>query len=356
MAIKRVIYIIILLSSIAVLTLFATNPQAKIKSNTVVNNSLLPTNYEGKIILHHTAGSPYAEKIRLMLGYTDTEWLSVIAPSNSVERPIQQKLAGGYSRRIPIMQIGSDIFCDSYIITEELARITKRPELSTSGSSTVVKEFIYNEGTHRYKFFLNSLRKMDIILAYYKNMPFKEFRIFIRGRLKAMKGANLDKMKFRTAVDERDRYIEHLNSMLSNKMFIFSDSNPTLGDFSAYHMIWWYYRIGKTPIGDNHLELKRWYNRMGQFRKSNGSDITANQSLKIAALTEPRDIPVSMKESVNIGKTVSLLPNDYLMTATLPVNGILVGEDDTRYIIRRETPETGVVHIHLPKHAYGACL
>jgi glutathione S-transferase len=353
MTVKRAIYVIVLLLSITALTLFANTTH---KVSPEINNKPLPANYDNKIILHHTAGSPYAEKIRLMLGYTNTDWLSVIAPSNTVERPVQEKLVGGYSRRIPIMQIGSDIFCDSYIITEELARLTDKPELGTSGSSKEVKEFISDEGTYRYKIFLNSLRKREIAFAYFRNMPFKEFRIFIKGRLKATKVADLTKMKYRVAVDERNRYINSLDSMLNTHEFILSDSSPTLADFSAYHMLWWYHRLHKSPISDNQTNLERWYNKMSQFRKEDGTELIPEQSLQIAKMTQPREVPAHMKKSANIGKQVSILPNDYVKGATLPVKGILVGEDDTRYIIRRETPETRVVHIHMPKHAYGACL
>lgn len=60
------------------------------------------------LILHHYDASPYAEKIRLMFGLTGTRWQSLIAPVQP-PRPSVDPLTGGY-RRIPVAQIGADIF------------------------------------------------------------------------------------------------------------------------------------------------------------------------------------------------------------------------------------------------------
>jgi hypothetical protein len=56
------------------------------------------------IILHHYQGSPYSEKIRLMFGYTNTAWFSLLSPAQP-PRPNLDPLTGGY-RRIPVAQMG----------------------------------------------------------------------------------------------------------------------------------------------------------------------------------------------------------------------------------------------------------
>ena len=64
------------------------------------------------IILHHYDASPYAEKIRLMFGLKGMRWHSVLSPEQP-PRPNVDPLSGGY-RRIPIAQIGADVFCDTF--------------------------------------------------------------------------------------------------------------------------------------------------------------------------------------------------------------------------------------------------
>ena len=311
---------------------------------------------KNRIVLHHTAGSPYAEKIRLMLGYTNTNWYSLIAPSSTVNRPVQEKFVGGYSRRIPIMQIGSDIYCDSYTITNKIAEITQMPELGTLGSSNEVKDFIENEGTERIEFFLNSLSKFDIIKAYFKNMGFREFLIFIHGRYQASKNKNLDTLKKEEADKLLENYINTLNNRLKQNRFLFSSDKPNLADFSAYHLIWWLKRIYQDPITDKQNNLKIWYQFMTKLRKQDGAQIAPETAYEIARNTKPLAVPDYMKKSDKIGKEINLLPNDFCKGATLPIKGILVGENEFKYILKRETPETGIIHVHFPKLAYGACL
>src|SRR6201985_1281583 len=78
------------------------------------------------IILHHYDVSPFSEKVRLLFGLKGLEWKSVIQPV-IMPKPDLIPLTGGY-RRIPVMQIGADIFCDSQIILRELDR--RFPEVS----------------------------------------------------------------------------------------------------------------------------------------------------------------------------------------------------------------------------------
>ena len=79
------------------------------------------------IILHHYDASPYAEKIRLMFGLTNTPWKSLRSPAKP-PRPNLDPLTGGY-RRIPVLQLGADIICDTALIAEEIAEITRNQKL-----------------------------------------------------------------------------------------------------------------------------------------------------------------------------------------------------------------------------------
>ncbi|MDH3509928.1 MAG: glutathione S-transferase N-terminal domain-containing protein, partial [Gammaproteobacteria bacterium] len=63
------------------------------------------------IILHHFDLSPFAEKIRLALGFKNLSWRSVQIPL-IMPKPDLTALTGGY-RKTPVMQIGADIYCDT---------------------------------------------------------------------------------------------------------------------------------------------------------------------------------------------------------------------------------------------------
>ena len=73
-----------------------------------------------EIILHHYPQSPYSEKVRLTFGLKGLSWRAVEQPS-IMPKPELLPLTGAY-RKIPVMQIGADVYCDSQCIVRELER------------------------------------------------------------------------------------------------------------------------------------------------------------------------------------------------------------------------------------------
>src|SRR5438309_6819722 len=85
------------------------------------------------IILHHYAGSPFSEKVRLVLGYKGLAWKSVTVPV-ILPKPEVVALTGGY-RRTPFMQIGADIYCDSALMCRVIDRLAPEPPLYPAASA-----------------------------------------------------------------------------------------------------------------------------------------------------------------------------------------------------------------------------
>ena len=79
------------------------------------------------LILHHYPSSPFSEKIRLVLGYKQLAWKSVIVPSIA-PKPDVLALTGGY-RKTPFLQMGADIYCDSSLICDVLEHELPEPVL-----------------------------------------------------------------------------------------------------------------------------------------------------------------------------------------------------------------------------------
>ena len=86
-------------------------------------------------ILHHYPMSPYAEKVRLLLGYKRLAWrsheVSVTPP-----RPGLAPILGGF-RRTPVLQLGADYVCDTRLIAEVIERIAPTPGLVTGRNATL---------------------------------------------------------------------------------------------------------------------------------------------------------------------------------------------------------------------------
>ena len=80
-----------------------------------------------ELILHHYPVSPFAEKVRLMLGYKNLAWHSVMIPTVMPKDDLLA-LTGGY-RKTPVLQIGADIYCDTALIADVLEHIQPLPTL-----------------------------------------------------------------------------------------------------------------------------------------------------------------------------------------------------------------------------------
>ena len=69
------------------------------------------------IILHHYAGSLFAEKVRVLLGAKRLAWRSLLI-AVTPPKPSLTPVLGAF-RRMPVPQVGGDFFCD----TRAIARI-----------------------------------------------------------------------------------------------------------------------------------------------------------------------------------------------------------------------------------------
>ena len=70
------------------------------------------------LVLHHYPESPYAEKVRRILGFKGLAWKSVTIPM-MMPKPDLLALTGGY-RKTPVLQIGADVYCDTDLIARVL--------------------------------------------------------------------------------------------------------------------------------------------------------------------------------------------------------------------------------------------
>src|SRR5208282_3602590 len=88
-----------------------------------------------EIILHQYATSPFSEKVRKVLAHKKLSWRSVEQPV-IMPKPKLTPLTGGY-RRIPVMQLGADIYCDTGIIVRKLEELCPQPTIYPGNSDGV---------------------------------------------------------------------------------------------------------------------------------------------------------------------------------------------------------------------------
>jgi glutathione S-transferase len=298
------------------------------------------------MILHHYALSPFSEKMRAMLGTANLPWQSCIT-RELPPRPVLAALAGGY-RKIPVAQIGADIFCDSRVIASEIAALSGMPELALESADEDIQA--YANGTDLYVFMdvltasatLTAARKM---LA---TMSVRDFIGFFVDRIRIGAKAKVKAGNPRQAKQRVQSHLAATEQRLQQQPFLFGQQ-ATYADFSTYHSLWMARDVAEWPALKAYPLVMAWMDRLQAVGQGQRTEVSAEQALKIARDATPRAIAVEHQQDAKIGQRVSIAPSDYARDATV---GRLVGVTPTRWIIARETRDLGTLHVHFPKIGY----
>src|SRR5438309_2223685 len=135
------------------------------------------------LILHHYDASPFSEKIRKSFGMKRLKWRAVEQPS-MMPKPDLVPLTGGY-RRIPVLQIGADVYCDTQLIVRVLERLHPAPTLYPGAS----------EGTcHAWNLWADRLLFLPLVAAVFAETWQFLPPEFIADRTKMLPGRNFGEM------------------------------------------------------------------------------------------------------------------------------------------------------------------
>ena len=298
------------------------------------------------LILHHYALSPFSEKVRAMLGYAGLDWQSVTV-REMPPRPMLAPLAGGY-RKIPVAQNGADVFCDTRIIGAEIAALAGKPELIASNAGVNVQDFVARVDLDIFLACIISAGNLTLL-----RKVLKESSLLDLGRLLWDRIAMGSKAKVKTNSPKQmkrmvEAHLTDLEGKLESHPFLFGDT-PNAGDFSAYHSLWFQRDLAEQPRFKRYPKVNAWMDRLQAYGQGNSTEISADQALEQARAATPRPLPDSTQDQALIGKTVSVVPNDY---GRIPVEGTLVASTDERWIVARDEDAVGRVHVHLPRQGF----
>jgi glutathione S-transferase len=298
------------------------------------------------MILHNYALSPFSEKIRAMLGYAELPWQSAISPAMP-PRPIVDPLAGGY-RKIPVGQIGADIFCDTRIISSEISTLSNKPKLAIENCSEEIQAFVKHVDNELFMAVVaNSTPRRALMLLLTNFTPWSALR-FIKDRADMGSKSKLKPIRKKQAESMIAAHLSEMESRLEKEQFLFGDA-PTIGDFSAYHLLWFREKTSSVSFRKANPAVCRWLQDLKSFGHGKSQRITKSAVFQIAQTSQPRPIPEHLLNSELIGQTVSVGPNDYGLTAS---SGAVVGADELRLVIARETDKFGTIHVHFPRAGF----
>lgn len=297
-----------------------------------------------ELILYHYPLSPFSEKIRAMLGYTGLAWHSVIV-REMPPRPELATLAGGY-RRIPVAQLGADVFCDTRSVAREIARLGNAPELVVEHQSEQIQAFVAEADQAVFLASLITAGGPGVLWKMIRQTSLVDTWQFLRDRAGI---ARLAKVKADSPWQAKQRLDNHhalMNDRLQQQPFLFGDT-PCIADFSAYHSLWFLCDFAGKPVLRKWPAVAEWFGRMRAFGHGQPEPMTSDDALALAKAATPR--PVDGCDEARCGDTVTVAPSDY---GRDPVTGRLCHADGNTLVVAHADPGIGTVHLHFPRHGF----
>ena len=301
-----------------------------------------------EIIFHHYPTSPFSEKVRLTFGLKRIAWRAVEQPT-IMPKPELVPLTGGY-RKIPVMQIGADVYCDSQCIVRELER--RFPTPSVYGGRDAATHLAFSFWSDRVLF----QAAVGVIFGQMGDAVPKEF---IEDRSKLM-GQKFDTGQMKAAVpmlrDTLRAQLDWLETQLGDGRAFLLGAAPGLADFTAYHPVWFlksFYppaaqELARTP------NVAKWAERVAAIGHGESKPLTPAEALAIAKATEPDTTPRADAGDPNgrkPGDRVAVFPDDY---GRDPVAGTIVAHDAQEIAILREDAAVGRIVVHFPRAGFFA--
>jgi len=292
------------------------------------------------ILFHQYDSSPFSEKVRVCLGIKKLAWAAVDQPV-IMPKPELVALTGGY-RRIPVMQIGADIYCDSQLIVRELERRFPEPTLFPQGDLGLA---------HANAMWADRMVFQAAVAIIFGGLGDKVPAAFVNDRV-ALSGRSFDPVAMQAAVPHMEAQMRAHVALLSDQLadgrrFLTGD-RAGLVDANSYYNLW-FIRSAFPPAAslfESMPHVPEWLERVKAIGHGKRSTVSREDALDIARTTEPMASTVAPRDAELEGKRVNVAADDYGRDA---VNGLFVGSSEHHVSISREDSQTGQVVVHFPR-------
>jgi len=301
------------------------------------------------LILHHYPTSPFAEKVRLILGYKKLTWKSVIIPM-IMPKPDVVALTGGY-RKTPVLQIGADIYCDTALICDVLDHRQPEPSLYPEPSKGMGRTLAQWADTTLFWTAMAYNFQPAGTAQVFAGAPPEAAKAFAEDRQAMRQG--MPRMPAADAAAAYKSYLRRMSDMLDDWPFLLG-ALPSIADFSAYHPLW--FTRTRTPAMAGILNatpaVLAWMDRMAEMGHASFEKFTAQEAIAVAAAATP--VPLHNEtfqdeHGIPLGSQVTIRSENFGLE---PTEGELVAATRMHYTLRRTNERAGTVHVHFPRIGY----
>ena len=306
---------------------------------------------DSEIIFHNYPQSPVAEKVRVAFGIKGLAWRNVEIP-RLPPKPMLTTLTGGY-RRTPVMQIGADVYCDSYCIIRELESRYPSPTFTpTSEAGLMWCTSRWTDGA------LFDLSVKIVLGAAGDNLPadFAEDR----GRLYLgenwAEGLKLANAELPHLIAQLRAPLTWLEQQLqtSGATFLLGDE-PGAIDAQMYHVMW--FVLGRWDGGpalfSQFPKVQQWMTSVDAVGHGTSTDMSADDAIAIATAhqsTAPTGIAPNDPQGLSVGQRVLVFPD--VNGGEQGVEGTIHSATAESVAVDRVSDSAGDVCVHFPRVGY----
>jgi glutathione S-transferase len=298
------------------------------------------------LILHHYDFSNFAEKARLMLGFKRLAWRGVEQPP-ILPKPNLTPLTGGY-RRIPVLQDGADLWCDTRLIARELERRQPSPTLfpqRTRGFADTIAWWAEHQFMRPVALYVSGINADHMPAGLHED----------RARLHGLPPPSIEavrKAATRNLHLVRPQ-IAWLADMLQDGRPFLLGGTPCIADFAAYHVVWFFRgrHIDCRQELAPYPRLLAWRDRMAAIGHGRRTEMAPSEALTIARSAEPAAPRTSQPQEgdPHPGERARVRPAD---NAKDWVEGEVSFVDAHEIALLREDADVGRVAVHFPRLGY----
>jgi glutathione S-transferase len=298
------------------------------------------------LILHHYDFSNFGEKARLMLGFKGLAWHAVTQPP-ILPKPELTPLTGGY-RRIPVLQDGADLWCDTRLIARELERRVPSPTFfprRTHGHAEAIAWWAEHQFMRPTALFVSGINADHMPDGLHED----------RARLHGLPVPSIEAVR-KAAIRNRHLVrpqIKWLAEMLEDGRRYLLGDDPCIADFSTYHVVWFYRgrHIDCRAEFEPYPRIIAWRDRMAAIGHGRRSEMSPDEALAIARAATPAAPRPSDPQEGDPG------PGARARVRTADnardwIEGEVSFIDADEIALLRADPEVGEVVVHFPRLGY----
>jgi glutathione S-transferase len=294
------------------------------------------------LILHQYQLSPFSEKVRRVLAFKRLAWKSVRAPA-VMPKPDLIPLTGGY-RKIPVLQVGNHVYCDTARICQLLESRKPTPTLYPTPLAAVFGEWADSALFESSVPMIMRPTRFDDLLRW---LTPEEQQSMVDDRRAMRKDALRVAAGPKTLVANFGVYVQRLEDALSGRDYLLANE-PCIADFSAYHSMWIVEHVAPEKLAQ-FARVRAWMERIASLPDPGITELSSEDALRIARESDsdwtPSE-PFADPTGLQIEQRVNVRATDYGREETI---GVLAHSSASEVVLRRSDERAGTVYVHFPR-------